>query len=113
MRCTWDIKYIKEYGSNSKFLSTGSDFQVRVQVSEYGSHTRDLFSSRFPSTGPGFQVRVQVPKYGSSTRVLFRSRFPSTVPGSQLRILNIEIGFLEIRLVCDELYLLLLIFSSK
>ena len=38
----------------------GTGPQVRVQVPEYGSHTRDLFRSRFPSTGPGSQVRKWV-----------------------------------------------------
>ena len=60
--------------------------QVRIQVPEYGSHTRDLFRSRFPSADPGSRVRVQVPEYGSHTRDLFRSRFPSTGPGSRVQV---------------------------
>ena len=54
---------LPEYGSNSKFPSTGPSSQVQVQVPKYKSHTRDLFRFRFPSTGPGSQVRVQVSKY--------------------------------------------------
>ena len=50
---TPESEYINEYGSNSKFPSTGPGSREQVLVREYGSPTRDLFRSRFLSTGPG------------------------------------------------------------
>ena len=76
-------EYINEYGSNSKFPSTGPGFRVWVQVPDYGSRFLSMGpllgiylgpgSQLGPSIGPGSQVWVQVLEYGS--------RLPNTGPG--------------------------------
>ena len=78
MCCTRKPQYINEYGSNSKFPSTGPGSRVRVQVPEYGSSINNYSTCRFPSTDPGSRVRVKVPEYGS--------KFPSTGQSSRVRI---------------------------